>query len=147
MTMDALLQWELTVNLFFQGLGAWLSPIMAAITWLGSEYFYILFMALLYWCVDTTLGIRVGLILLLSNSVNSLFKVLFHTPRPYWIDSRVKALVYESSFGLPSGHAQNAMSIWGTPGSHPKRENFLAGGGAHPIDGHFTHLPGCPFPV
>ena len=128
MTMDALLQWELTVNLFFQGLGAWLSPVMAAITWLGSEYFYILFMALLYWCVDTSLGIRVGLILLLSNSVNSLFKVLFHTPRPYWIDSRVKALVYESSFGLPSGHAQNAMSIWGLLAATLKGKTFWLAG-------------------
>jgi membrane-associated phospholipid phosphatase len=126
--MDALTQWELSVNLLFQSLGTGLYPVMSAITWLGSEYFYILVMALLYWCVDTSLGLRVGFILLLSNSVNSIFKVLFHSPRPYWIDSRVRALVYESSFGLPSGHAQNAMSIWGIIAATIKGKTFWLAG-------------------
>jgi len=50
--MDALTQWELTVNLFFQGLGTWLLPIMSAITWLGTEYFYLLALTFIYWCLD-----------------------------------------------------------------------------------------------
>src|SRR3989304_6021379 len=106
--MDALTQWEVTINLFLQGLDKGMYPVMAAITWLGTEYFYMLIMTVIYWCVDTTLGLRFGLILMLSDSFKSFFKVLFHTPRPYWIDTRVQALSVESSFGMPSGHSFTA---------------------------------------
>lgn len=122
--MDALTQWELSVNLFFQSLGTGLYPVMAAITWLGTEYFYMLLTTVIYWCVDTTLGLRIGLILLLSDSVKSFFKVLLHSPRPYWIDPRVQALAAESSFGMPSGHSLSAMSIWGMFASTVKRKSF-----------------------
>lgn len=121
--MDALTQWEITVNLFLQGLGPWLQPVMSAVTWLGSENFYILLLTLLYWCVDTGLGLRVAIILMLSNSTNSIFKILFHSPRPYWIDSRVQAYSSEPSFGLPSGHSQNAMSVWGIMAASLKRKS------------------------
>ena len=121
--MDALTQWEITVNLFLQGLGPWLQQVMSAVTWLGSENFYILLLTLLYWCVDTGLGLRVAIILMLSNSTNSIFKILFHSPRPYWIDSRVQAYSSEPSFGLPSGHSQNAMSVWGIMAASLKRKS------------------------
>ena len=120
--MDALTQWEITVTLFLQGLGTWLLPVMLAVTWLGSENFYILLLTILYWCVDTGLGLRMGIILMLSNSTNAVFKILFHSPRPYWIDSRVQAYSSEPSFGLPSGHSQNAMSIWGVMAAGIKRK-------------------------
>lgn len=122
--MDALIQWELTVNLFFQSLGTGLYPVMAGISWLGTEYFYMLLTTVIYWCVDTTLGLRIGLILLASDSVKSFFKVLLHSPRPYWIDPRVKALAAESSFGMPSGHSLSAMSIWGMLAVTVKRKTF-----------------------
>ncbi len=121
--MDALTQWEITVNLFLQDLGPWLQQVMSAVTWLGSENFYILLLTLLYWCVDTGLGLRVAIILMLSNSTNSIFKILFHSPRPYWIDSRVQAYSSEPSFGLPSGHSQNAMSVWGIMAASLKRKS------------------------
>ena len=122
--MDALTQWELTINLFLQGLDKGMYPVMAAITWLGTEYFYMLIMTVIYWCVDTTLGLRFGLILMLSDSFKSFFKVLFHTPRPYWIDTRVQALAVESSFGMPSGHSLTATSIWGVFAATVKRKSY-----------------------
>jgi hypothetical protein len=67
----------------------------------------------LYWCIDSAIGLRVAIILMLSGSVNDLFKMALHSPRPYWISSQVKALSTETSFGVPSGHAQLAASIWG----------------------------------
>jgi hypothetical protein len=51
---------------------------------------------------------------LLSGGVNTIFKFVFHTPRPYWYDTRVQALSTETSFGLPSGHSQNAVVEWST---------------------------------
>jgi hypothetical protein len=40
-------------------------------------------------------------------------KWAFHQPRPYWFSTSVTAHFSETSFGLPSGHAQNAIAIWG----------------------------------
>lgn len=111
--MDVLTQFELAVTLWFQELGSWLLPVMTAVTRLGSEDFYILALTLIYWCFDRTIGARIGLILMLSNSVNGILKILVHSPRPYWVDTRVTALAAETSFGLPSGHAQNATSVFG----------------------------------
>jgi hypothetical protein len=46
--------------------------------------------------------------------VYSYAKWIFHEPRPFWVTTKVVAQVYETSFGLPSGHAQNSVAIWGT---------------------------------
>ena len=86
---------------------------MRLISLLGSEEFYMLVMPALYWCIDSALGLRVGIILLLSNGLTMIEKLVFHTPRPYWIDSRVHAYASEPTFSLPSGHAQNAVSVLG----------------------------------
>ncbi|MBI5079899.1 MAG: phosphatase PAP2 family protein, partial [Chloroflexi bacterium] len=67
---------------------------------------------LIYLCIDASLGGRVVLLLLIGDSLNGFFKMIFHLPRPYWIDSNVKALAQETSYGLPSGHAQDATTVW-----------------------------------
>jgi len=97
----------------FQGLGEWLAGPMSVITFLGSEWFFLFFLPVLYWSVDAGLGIRVGVILLVSGAVNDAFKLLLHHPRPYWYDPSVKAHAVETSFGAPSGHAQIATGVWG----------------------------------
>jgi membrane-associated phospholipid phosphatase len=104
---------EIIVNQFMQSLGEWLKGPMMVITALGYEEFFILLLPTLYWCVDQMVGMRVGMVLLLGNMFNNFFKFLFHNPRPYWISDRVQALSHETSFGLPSGHAQIAASVWG----------------------------------
>ncbi len=88
---------------------------------LGNGYFYLLILPLLYWCVDARLGLRVGLILLFSAGVNELFKFAFAGPRPYWVSAQVKPLSAETSFGVPSGHAQNAVSVWGMMAGYFKK--------------------------
>lgn len=40
--------------------------------------------------------------------------MLLHGPRPYWVNEQVHAFAAETSFGVPSGHAQNAIVVWGT---------------------------------
>ncbi len=111
--MEYLTQFFLPVSIWFQQVVDWLIPIMKGITFLGNIEFYLLFMPLLYWCLDITLGIRIGLILLVSGGINALLKQGFHTPRPFWVSSQVQGLSEGTSFGFPSGHAQNATSIWG----------------------------------
>ena len=111
--MAAVNLWQIVVNEFFQGLGAWLLAPMKVITFFGEELFYILLLPVLYWSFDQLLGLRVGMMLLLSNGFNAFFKFLFRLPRPCWISDTVTCHVHETSFGLPSGHAQNAISVWG----------------------------------
>lgn len=104
---------QIVVNEFLQSLGQWLLLPMMVITFLGDEEFYLLLLPILYWCFDQKIGLRVGIMLLLSNGFNTFFKFLFRTPRPSWFSDSVQGYVHESSFGLPSGHAQNAAAIWG----------------------------------
>jgi len=111
--MEFLWQLEIVVNLFLQSLGDWLKSPMSFFSFLGTEEFFLIVLPALYWCVDSGAGFRIAVMLLLSNGVNGLLKLAFHAPRPYWFDSRVRALSTETSFGIPSGHAQNAASMWG----------------------------------
>jgi membrane-associated phospholipid phosphatase len=104
---------EIVVNEFLQSLGGWLRAPMLAITSLGYEEFFVLLLPTLYWCFDQMVGVRVGLVMLMGNTFNTFFKFLFHSPRPYWISDSVYAYSHETSFGLPSGHAQIAASVWG----------------------------------
>ncbi len=111
--MDTLHQLEILWIVAVQALGDWLAEPMRMVSLLGNEEFYLLVMPILYWSVSARLGLRVAIMLLLSNGLGAFLKVTFHEPRPYWFDTRIRALSVEPSFGIPSGHAQNAASIWG----------------------------------
>lgn len=91
---------------------AWLAVPLRAVTFLGDEEFALLAFPLLYWAVDRRLGVRLGVMLLLTAGVNSLLKLVFASPRPEWLRPEVSR-VDETSFGIPSGHAQNAAALWG----------------------------------
>jgi membrane-associated phospholipid phosphatase len=111
--MDAIWNIGVTINIFFQSLGAWLKTPMELFSFLGNEYFFLFLLPALYWSVDAGIGLRVGFILLLSTSVNDAFKLALHGPRPYWYSSDVIGYAQETSFGVPSGHSQNSAAIWG----------------------------------
>jgi len=95
-----------------QDTAAWLTPVWAVITFLGDEEFYLLLLPLTYWAISRRFGIRLGVMLLVTASVNGVLKLAFTTPRPSFLRPGLGA-VDETSFGLPSGHAQNATAIWG----------------------------------
>lgn len=119
--MDAIIQAGITFSLWFQGLGGWLEIPMKGFTFLGSEEFFLLALPVIYWCVDARIGLRMGVILRLNGALNSVFKLAFFGPRPYWVNPQVKALVSETSFGVPSGHAQMAAGLWGMLASQVRR--------------------------
>jgi membrane-associated phospholipid phosphatase len=119
--LEALFSTGSDLIVWLQSWGDWVFPFMKAITFLGSEDFYLLVMPILFWAVDTTLGIRVGVMLILTSSANTIFKWIFHLPRPFWTDPRVKGLVVESSFGAPSGHSQTPLSIFGLMAASAKK--------------------------
>lgn len=111
--METIWNMGITWNIFLQNLGSWLKAPMAGFSFLGTENFFLLLLPALYWCIEDGIGLRVGIILLLSTSVNDSLKMFFHGPRPYWYSTDVIAYAKETSFGVPSGHAQIATGIWG----------------------------------
>ena len=117
---------EIIVNFWLQSVGTWLVIPMQVFSFLGTQNAYILLMSYLYWCVDNRLGIRVGITLLLSNGLNTAFKWIFHSPRPYWVNPNLKALSVESSFGIPSGHTMISTSVWGRIALWVKKSWFTA---------------------
>ncbi len=120
--MENLLNSGIQFILWLQSLGGWLTPIMKGFTFLGNEEFYLLIAPAILWCVDASLGIRVGLFIMINGMVNAALKVAFHGPRPYWYSDQVKVLGNaENSFGVPSNHSQNAVVVWGTFARHLKQ--------------------------
>ncbi len=111
---------------WLQSLGLWLAGPMNFISFLGVEEFYLVLAPAIFWCVDARLGLQMGLFLMACNSLNASFKMLFHGPRPYWYDPSIRSLSAnaESSFGVPSGHSQNAVVMWGTLANYFKRRWF-----------------------
>ena len=116
--MDGIINWGANLIVWLQNLGSWPVKPMEFFSFLGSEEFYLMVAPAILWCWNASLGLRLGLFLMMSASFNSMFKMILHGPRPYWVDSRVHALASETSFGVPSGHSQNAVIVWGTLAAH-----------------------------
>jgi membrane-associated phospholipid phosphatase len=110
--MDILMQWGINVIAALQSVPGW-TGVMKFYSLFGTAEFFLVAMPLLYWCVDASVGARLAVALIASNSLNSLLKVAFHLPRPYWVDRRALGLSTEPSYGLPSGHAMNSTTLWG----------------------------------
>ena len=146
--MDTLTQFFLPISIFFQSSPSWLVSIFKGITFLGNTEFYLIIMPALFWCIDATLGIRTGIMLLISGGLNSILKFSFQWPRPFWVTTKVTNLAEGTSFGFPSGHAQNAASIWGLIGTSTSKKwfrwivvlvIFLIGFSRIVLGVHFTH--------
>ena len=103
--------WEIWLILFLQDTGEWLKPLMEFFTWAGYPQAYMLIIAIVYWAFDRKLGMRMAIFLPLTASVNSILKQAIHAPRPYWVDTSIKAIHTGGEFGMPSGHAQ-AATVW-----------------------------------
>ena len=112
--MQTLLENGVAFIIALQRAGDWMILPMRLFSYLGTEEFFFLVLPLIYWCIDAGLGLRVGLILVTSNMINFVGKQAFAGPRPYWYSSHVRGLWAETSFGVPSGHAQHAAVVWGT---------------------------------
>jgi membrane-associated phospholipid phosphatase len=111
--MDILIQDGIEWILAIQSLGSWLELPMEFFTFLGNENFFFLILPLVYWSIDARVGLQIAFILTTSNYLNAIVKMLFAAPRPYWVSAQVEPLSVEHTFGIPSGHAQNAAVILG----------------------------------
>jgi membrane-associated phospholipid phosphatase len=109
------------------GVQAWRSPaldlVFRGITFLGNEQAYLLFLPILYWCIEARLGFRLGLLFFVSGYLNFALKELLAQPRPADLEPGIN-LIKESGYGLPSGHAQSAVVLWGFL-AHAGRKRWL----------------------
>ncbi len=113
--MDFWLQWGVEVVAAIQAaMGDGWRGIMLAFTATGYDEFFLLLLPGVYWCIDRRLGIRLAIALMLSVVVNNAAKLAWSQPRPFWLDARVALYgPAELTYGLPSGHAQNGVVVWG----------------------------------
>jgi membrane-associated phospholipid phosphatase len=111
--MESILNWGIEVVLWFQQFSPGLDIPFRALTFMGDETFYLLFMPLVYWCIDRRSGAGLFILLLFSAYLNAVAKVIANQPRPFEYDPRVIPLGHAGGGGLPSGHTQNAVVIWG----------------------------------
>ncbi len=96
-------------------------------SFLGDEEFYLLLLPLLLWTVHRRVGLHLAVLLLASAWINAALKALAGLPRPD--PTLVDVMIVESAGGLPSGHAQNALVVWGYLAWALLRRRFGAGGG------------------
>lgn len=146
--MQTLIDYGDSFVIALQSLGTWTIPIASFFSQLGTEDFFFLVLPLIFWSVDSALGIRVGFILIISNFVNLIFKLGVAGPRPYWVSSHVQPWWPETSFGTPSNHAQTAMSVWGIIAIYKKEKwvtatcavlIFMIGFSRLVLGSHFPH--------
>jgi hypothetical protein len=100
---------------------------MLFLSYLGSAGFYIPVLAVLYWCVNPRSVARATVVLAFGATLNTVLKLVWHAPRPYWTDPTIKERQPLASFGMPSGHAQNAVVTWGWFASRTGRAVLWAG--------------------
>ncbi len=146
--MDVLIQNGINWIIAIQSLGGWLEVPMQFFSFLGTQDFFFLVLPLVYWSINAQLGLRVAFILIASVTVNYCGKLWFAGPRPYWISGDVRAFSAETSFGIPSGHAQNAVGVWGMLASGVRKRwawvaaltlAFLIGFSRLYLGMHFVH--------
>lgn len=119
--MDGILHWGADVVVWMQHASPALDGLFKALTFLGSEEFYLILLPFVYWCVDRVLGIRLIVLLLVSALTNTIAKLIAAQPRPFQYDTRVKAITTETSYGFPSGHTQSTVAVWGYLGRQVRR--------------------------
>ena len=74
--MSNLLDWGIQAVLWLQQFSPALDHPFKMLTFLGDETFYLVFMPLIYWCIDRRTGGRLFFLLLLSAYLNAVAKVL-----------------------------------------------------------------------
>ncbi|MHB9144902.1 MAG: phosphatase PAP2 family protein [Symbiobacteriia bacterium] len=87
----------------------WLTTGFRFITDLGGESFYIVGLALLYWCFDRQVAYKLGTVFLFSTWANASLKDWIGTERP------PVSIHLTEQYGpaFPSGHAQGSTVFWG----------------------------------
>ncbi|MGD2024058.1 MAG: phosphatase PAP2 family protein [Desulfobacterales bacterium] len=126
---EDILDWGIEVVLWFQQFSPALDLPFQSVTFLGNLEFFLLFMPLIYWCIDRRMGARLLVLFLISAYINAIAKAVVGQPRPFQYDPRVQPLVHATGGGLPSGHTQGTVVLWGyLVSQHRSRKLWIIAG-------------------
>ena len=101
-----------------------LDGFFSLITHFGEETLFIAFGLLFFWCVDKKEGYYLLCVGLLGTALNQLLKLLFRIPRPWVRDPDFtiveSARAGATGYSFPSGHTQNAVTLYGGTARYTK---------------------------
>lgn len=112
----------------------WAIPFWQLMSFLGEEQAFLLILLALLWGYRKREALAAATALLLGSYLTFTLKDLFAQPRPFQVaPHQVRVLLPGGEtlgYGLPSGHALNAVAMWGTLAAmvgHPPFTAFAVG--------------------
>ncbi len=83
------------------------------ITMLGEEAFFIVIIAVMFWCINKKFAYRLGFILISSMVLNGCIKETLKVPRVFGTEGiRTLRVKTATGYSFPSGHTQGTASFW-----------------------------------
>ncbi len=91
--------------------------LLALITHLGEETFFLVIAILFFWCINKREGYFILITGLVGTVVNQIAKLFFRIPRPWILDPNFdiieSARAEATGYSFPSGHTQNIAGTYG----------------------------------
>lgn len=88
------------------------------VTRFGEEIILMVFICILFWCINKRLGYEMGFAFCLSGLFVQGLKIIFRIDRPWILDADFKpvgsAIEEATGYSFPSGHTQSATSVFGS---------------------------------
>ncbi len=132
--------WEMRLMEWLQaaiGTEGFLFQLLSNLSAFGEQLLLVAIMGFLYWGLNKEFGKYVGVNVLVANVWNPMIKNIALRLRPYFvpgydvkllrlIDSGADAMdVAAQGYSFPSGHATNAVVVYGSLAAHEKKRKLL----------------------
>lgn len=111
--MESILNWQIGLIIWLQHFSPWLDWPFRLFTFIGEVNFFVVFLLLIYWCVDQRSGIRLIFLFLFATYLGNAIKVLTNQARPFEYNPQVKKLVEAPGKAFPSLHTLCTVVFWG----------------------------------
>ena len=101
-----------------------LDKILGAVTYLGDELCFMVFAVGVFWCISKRMGYYLMTVGFFGTILNQFLKILCAIPRP-WVKDPSFTIVESaragaSGYSFPSGHTQNAVTLYGGTARYTK---------------------------
>jgi len=112
--MEQIWQWGISVIITVQKIRSpFFDSFFSLISFCGTMIFYMALLPFIYWCFNKKYASRIFILFFVSSWFNSILKNIINHPRPYNLNESVK-IGKTGGPGLPSGHAQQSLVVWGS---------------------------------
>ena len=130
--------WEVSLIIWLQAhMGSFGTSLASFLSAFGEELACVAVIGFLYWCYDKRFGRFVGINVLVGLVANPMIKNVFDRRRPYFDTPEIKCLkpikkdadiynIAAQEFSFPSGHATNAVAVYGSAAVFKKSSKVLA---------------------